>query len=226
MGNRSSRGNGCSTRPRSHQARGFVGRGSRPRIMAMATRSGFFLVRAVSSLCWAFMGRRSLSTLRRSSCLFTPRCRSIQQRPARSNSSGYGSRVIRARLNGRLRRVSPVPLRPCEGPLIEPTPPVQHLSGERVFVLRAFGRLPVTDSAARSEGRRPKSLGGGNRGRVCGGSGVGLWGLSTWVCPHLSVSNGDRRLSNHHGVGFGRRVQDRNGGLVVSGLRFGGRRRR
>src|SRR5215467_972760 len=83
------------------------------------------------------------------------------------------------------RRVPPVPLRPCEGPLTEPTSPVQHLSGERVFVLRVFGRLPVTDSAARSEGRRPKSLRGGNRGGVCGGSGVGLWRFSACVCPHL-----------------------------------------
>jgi hypothetical protein len=35
-----------------------------------------------------------------------------------------------------------------------------------------------------------------------------------------------RRLSNHRGVEFGRRVQDRNGGLVVSALPFGGRRQR
>jgi hypothetical protein len=31
-------------------------------------------------------------------------------------------------------------------------------------MLRVFGRLPLTDSARRSEGRRPKSLRGGNRG--------------------------------------------------------------
>jgi hypothetical protein len=31
-------------------------------------------------------------------------------------------------------------------------------------MLRVFGRLPFTDSARRSEGRRPKSLRGGNRG--------------------------------------------------------------
>jgi len=48
---------------------------------------------------------------------------------------------------------------------------------EPLFMLRVFGRLPVTDSAARSKGRRPKSLRGGNRGGVCGGSGVGLWGF-------------------------------------------------
>src|SRR5262245_36787721 len=32
------------------------------------------------------------------------------------------------------------------------------------IMLRVFGRLPVTDSATRCEGRRPKSLRGGNRG--------------------------------------------------------------
>jgi len=128
--------------------------------------------------------------------------------------------------NGWNRRVSPVAVRPGEGPLTERTAGVQPARREQVFMLRVFGRLPGTDSAARSEGRRPKTLRGGNRGGVCGGSGVGLWGFSACVCPHLSVSNGDPRLSNHHGVGFGRRVQDRNGGLVVSGLGFGGRRRR
>jgi hypothetical protein len=35
---------------------------------------------------------------------------------------------------------------------------------ELVFMLRVFGRLLVTVSATRSEGRRPKSLRGGNRG--------------------------------------------------------------
>src|SRR6516162_778646 len=40
-------------------------------------------------------------------------------------------------------------------------------------------------------GRRPKSLKGGNRGGICAGIGVGLWGFSAGVCPHLSVSNGD-----------------------------------
>src|SRR6516162_10484410 len=53
----------------------------------------------------------------------------------------------------------------------------QRQRREPLFMLRVFGRLPVTDSAARSKGRRPKSLRGGNRGGVCGGSGVGLWGF-------------------------------------------------
>ena len=73
-------------------------------------------------------------------------------------------------------------------------------------------------------GRRPKSLRGGNRGGVCAGSGVGLWRFSLCMPRSLDFERGSR-LSNHRGVGFGRRVQDRNGGLVVSDLRFGGRRR-
>src|SRR5215468_3049631 len=73
-------------------------------------------------------------------------------------------------------------------------------------------------------GRRPKSLRGGNRGGVCAGSGVGLWRFSLCMPRSLDIERGSRP-SNRRGVGFGRRVQDRNGGLVVSDLRFGGRRR-
>src|SRR5262249_54717006 len=73
-------------------------------------------------------------------------------------------------------------------------------------------------------GRRPKGLRGGNRGEVCAGSGVGLWRFSLCMPRSLDIERGSRP-SNHRGVGFGRRVQDRNGGLVVSDLRFGGRRR-
>ena len=36
--------------------------------------------------------------------------------------------------NGRHRRVSPVPLRPCEGPLTEPTPAVRPCPRRRVFM--------------------------------------------------------------------------------------------
>jgi hypothetical protein len=56
-------------------------------------------------------------------------------------------------------------------------------------MLRVFGRLPVTDSATRSEGKRPKSLRGGNRGGVCAGGGVGLWGFSVDVGPDPPVWN-------------------------------------
>jgi len=48
---------------------------------------------------------------------------------------------------GRFRRISPVPLRPCEGPLTEPTPAVQHLPAERVFVPHC-----VVDGATRRAG--------------------------------------------------------------------------
>jgi len=51
-----------------------------------------------------------------------------------------------------------------EGPLLEPIAGTQPCRRDLLFMLRVFGRLPVTDSATRSEGRRPKSLKGGNRG--------------------------------------------------------------
>ena len=73
-------------------------------------------------------------------------------------------------------------------------------------------------------GRRPKSLEGGNRGGVRTDAGVGLWGFRGGVCRDLSVFEHGRRLGNHRGVGFGRHVQDRKGGFVVSDRRFGGRR--
>ena len=57
-------------------------------------------------------------------------------------------------------------------------------------------------------GRCPKSLRGGNRGGVCAGSGVGLWRFSLCMPRSLDIERGSRP-SNHRGVGFGRRVQDR-----------------
>jgi hypothetical protein len=91
--------------------------------------------------------------------------------------------------NGRSRRVSPVSGCSGEGPLTEPTAAAQHGRRERLKVLRVFGRLPVTDSATRSRGRRPKSLRGGNRGGVCAGGGVGQWGFSADVGPDAPVWN-------------------------------------
>ena len=44
-------------------------------------------------------------------------------------------------------------------------------------------------------GRRPKSLEGGNRGGVCAGGGVGLWGFSAGVCFDVSSSSRQGRLS-------------------------------
>jgi hypothetical protein len=40
-------------------------------------------------------------------------------------------------------------------------------------------------------GRRPKSLEGGNRGEVCAGGGVRLWGFSGGVCCDFSILNGE-----------------------------------
>jgi len=95
---------------------------------------------------------------------------------------------------------------------------------ENAFGVKGF-RTPA--SQWRDEmlgGRRPKSLRGGNRGEVSAGSGVGLWRFSLCMPRSLDFERGSRP-SNHRGVGFGRRVQDRSGGLVVSDLRFGDRRR-
>src|SRR5215469_15118142 len=58
----------------------------------------------------------------------------------------------------------PVVERPNQGPLTEPAADARPQGWGLLFMLRVFGRLPVTDSATRSEGRRPKSLRGGNRG--------------------------------------------------------------
>jgi hypothetical protein len=126
-----------------------------------------------------------------------------------------------------------------KGPLSKPTTAVRRRPRERLFMPQlghsgfAIGtalhvkgfRTPA--SQWRDEmlgGRRPKSLRGGNRGGVCAGSGVGLWRFSLCMPRSLDIERGSRP-SNHRGVGFGRRVQDRNGGLVVSDLRLGGRRR-
>src|ERR1700730_4215739 len=66
-----------------------------------------------------------------------------------------------------------------------------------IAVLRTTGIVKGFRTPARRRregihgGRRPKSLEGGNRGGVCAGSGVGLWGFSAGACPDLSVSNRD-----------------------------------
>ena len=48
-------------------------------------------------------------------------------------------------------RVSPVPLRPCEGPLTEPAPAVQHLPGDGSSCPRA-----VIEPGTASDGIRGK----------------------------------------------------------------------
>ena len=95
---------------------------------------------------------------------------------------------------------------------------------ERVFLLRVFGRLPVSGVTRCSAAGVRKASGEETAGGVCAGSGVGLWRFSLCMPRSLDFERGSRP-SNHRGVGFGRRVQNRSGGLVVSDLRFGGRRR-
>ena len=105
-----------------------------------------------------------------------------------------------------------------------PTADAQAWPLELVFMLRVFGRLPVSDVTRCSEAGVRKASGEETAGGVCAGSGVGLWRFSLSMPRSLDFERGSR-LSNRRGVGFGRRVQDRTGGLVVSDLRFGGRRR-
>src|SRR5580700_6743929 len=81
------------------------------------------------------------------------------------------------------RRVSPVAAHSGDRLLSEPTAGTQPCRREPLFMLRVFGCLPVTDSATRSEGRRPKSLRGGNRGGSLRRRYVGLWGFSVDVGP-------------------------------------------
>src|SRR5262249_9575640 len=78
-----------------------------------------------------------------------------------------------------------------EGLLTEPTPAVRLWSRERVFMLRVFGRLPVSGVTRCSEAGVRKASGEENRGGGCAGSGVGLWRFSGCVCPDLWISNGD-----------------------------------
>ena len=61
-----------------------------------------------------------------------------------------------------------------------PEPDLRSPSKERVPELRVLGRLPLKNEAARSGGRRPRSLGGGNRGpawRIGAAPAAYLWGF-------------------------------------------------
>src|SRR5207302_7587693 len=44
-------------------------------------------------------------------------------------------------------------------------------------------------------GRRPKSLEGGNRGGVCAGGSVGIWGLKVRFCATWPLSDGTAGLN-------------------------------
>src|SRR5215831_18273644 len=91
-------------------------------------------------------------------------------------------------------------------------------------MLRVFGRLPVSGVTRCSEAGVRKASGEETAGEFAPAV-VSVYGDLACVCPDLWDIERGSRPSNHGGVGFGRRVQDRNGGLVVSDLRLGGRRR-
>jgi len=61
-----------------------------------------------------------------------------------------------------------------------PNPDLLQAAGNRLESLRLLGRLPLKIDAARSGGRRPRSLDGGNRGpgwRVGAAPAAYLWGF-------------------------------------------------
>jgi len=58
-----------------------------------------------------------------------------------------------------------------------------------LFLLRVFGRLPVTNSATRSRAGVRKASGEETARGVCAGGGVGLWGFSADVGPDAPVWN-------------------------------------
>ena len=73
--------------------------------------------------------------------------------------------------------------------LLNPQPAHSLVGGNRSFMLRVFGRLPVTDSATRSRAGVRKASGEETAGGVCAGGGVGLWGFSADVGPDPAVWN-------------------------------------
>src|SRR5947209_6397156 len=86
-----------------------------------------------------------------------------------------------------------------------PTATAPHLDSTRLYgsmvvaptagIVKGF-RTPASHwRAGVYGGRRPKSLEGGNRGGVCAGGGVGLWGFSAGVCFDVSSSSRGGRLS-------------------------------
>ena len=80
---------------------------------------------------------------------------------------------------------------PGEGLFTERTAGVQPVRREQVFMLRVFGRLPVTGVMGYSEAGVRKASREETAGGVCAGSGVDLWGFSAGVGPDLSVSDRD-----------------------------------
>jgi len=93
-------------------------------------------------------------------------------------SAAYGHHILRldpidrVRANGWNRRISPVPVRPGEGPFTEQTPAVQRSPREPLFMLRVFGRLPDIGVWKRREAGVRKASGEETAGGVCAGGGV------------------------------------------------------
>jgi hypothetical protein len=90
----------------------------------------------------------------------------------------------------RLRRISPVPDCPGEGPLTEPTPAVQPDRVERVLIFSVFGRLPVSGVTRCSEAGVRKASGEETAGEFAPAV-VSVYGDLACVCPDLWISNGD-----------------------------------
>ena len=113
---------------------------------------------------------------------------------------------------------------PGEGLFTERTAGVQPVRREQVFMLRVFGRLPVSGVTRCSEAGVRKASGEETAGEFAPAV-VSVYGDLACVCPDLWISNGDHGRVIIVALALVAEVQDRNGGLVVSDLRFGGRRR-
>ena len=79
-----------------------------------------------------------------------------------------------------------------------PTAAVQALGQEPAFMLRVFGRLPVSDVTRCSEAGVRKASGRGNRGGEFAPAVVSVHGELACVCPDLWISTEDhgRRISS------------------------------
>ena len=110
----------------------------------------------------------------------------MQNRPGVVGSSPHALRTREVRY----RRVSPIAPNPGEGLLTEPTPAVRPRSGERVFMLRVFGRLPVSGVTRCSEAGVRKASGEETAGEFAPAV-VSVYGDLACVCPDLWISNGD-----------------------------------
>ena len=88
-------------------------------------------------------------------------------------------------------------------------------------MLRVFGRLPVSGVTRCSEAGVRKASGEETAGEFAPAV-VSVYGDLACVCPDLWRSNGDHGRVIIVALALVAEVQDRNGGLVVSDLRFGG----